>query len=37
MFWEVGTLIYQPARRHLHGFDGDYELLRELLDLRPSG
>jgi hypothetical protein len=30
-FWP----LYQPARRHLHGFDGDYEVLRELLDLRP--
>jgi len=26
-FWP----LYQPARRHLHGFDGDYEVLRELL------
>lgn len=26
-FWP----LYQPARRHLHGFDGDYEVLRELV------
>lgn len=32
-FWPM----YQPARRHLHGYDGDYRVLRELLDVRPSG
>lgn len=32
-FWPM----YQPARRHLHGFEGDYEVLRELLDVRPPG
>jgi hypothetical protein len=26
-FWP----LYQPARRHLHGFDGDYEVLRGLM------
>jgi hypothetical protein len=26
-FWP----LYQPARRHLHGFEGDYEVLRELV------
>jgi hypothetical protein len=26
-FWPLN----QPARRHLHGFDGDYEVLCELL------
>ena len=26
-FWP----LYQPARRHLHGFDGDYAVLRKLL------
>lgn len=33
MFWP----LYQPARRHLHGFEGDYEVLRRLLDVRLSG
>jgi hypothetical protein len=28
-------LTQPPARRHLHGFDGDYEVLRELVDVRP--
>jgi uracil-DNA glycosylase len=26
-FWP----LYQPARRHLHGYDGDYAVLRSLL------
>jgi hypothetical protein len=26
-FWPM----YQPARRHLHGFDGDYAVLQSLL------
>jgi len=28
-FWP----LYQPARRHLHGFDGDYPVLRKLLGM----
>ena len=29
-FWP----LYQPARRHLHGFEGDYPVLRQLLGVR---
>jgi hypothetical protein len=31
-FWPM----YQPARRHLHGFDGDYVVLRKLLGVSAS-
>ena len=32
-FWP----LHQPARRHLHGFDGDYEVLRALVGLEGRG